>query len=330
MQNSHFIIYVIVPVYNSINYIEKCIDSLINQTIKNIEIILIDDGSDDGSESICDKYANKYKNVYVIHQNNLGLSAARNKGLEYISKHNVYDETYVGFVDSDDWIDLQMYEVLYSNIKKYDADIGDVDSVITNNREEKIKNSKHSIQILEGNEILKDYIISNKVSCCRKLYKYECVKDIKFAVGKIHEDILANYLFLHNARRIVKDSYIMYYYYLNPKSITGDKFKIRDLDLLNGCKKLCEYSLYNEEILNVAKIKYYYSHFSILSRYIKYNADEDFINAKKVALEMKKQLAMNIKDILTSYLPIKKKILVLLCLIFPIDLLKGMYNLFKR
>ena len=107
---------VIVPVYNVEKYLRKCIDSLTNQTLKDIEIILVNDGSTDNSGSIIDEYAKQDKRVIAIHKENGGQSSARNMGLD-IAKGK-----YVGFIDSDDWIELDMYENMYLALVKGNAD----------------------------------------------------------------------------------------------------------------------------------------------------------------------------------------------------------------
>ena len=108
---------VIVPVYNVENEIKKCLDSLISQTIKNIEIIVVDDGSTDNSPVLVDQYSKQYNNIRVIHQSNRGLSGARNAGL------NVASGEYISFIDSDDYVDLNMFKTMVEYAEKYDADI---------------------------------------------------------------------------------------------------------------------------------------------------------------------------------------------------------------
>ena len=110
---------VIVPVYNVENYIQYCLESLVNQTYKNLQIILVDDGSTDSSGYICDKYALKDKRIKVIHKSNGGLSSARNSGMQ------LADGNYIGFVDSDDFIMPTFYEELYNLLQKYDSDIAE-------------------------------------------------------------------------------------------------------------------------------------------------------------------------------------------------------------
>ena len=111
------LISVVVPIYNSKNYTKKCIESLMKQTYQNLEIILIDDGSSDGSDEICDMYAKVDKRLKVIHKKNEGRCVARNIGIDYANGD------YIGFVDGDDYLEEDMYEVLYNLLTEYQADI---------------------------------------------------------------------------------------------------------------------------------------------------------------------------------------------------------------
>ena len=117
MENNKILVSVIVPVYNVKEYLEQCLDTIINQTLKDIEIILVNDGSTDGSDEICNKYVALDSRVVLINQQNAGLAAARQAGL------NVARGEYVGFVDSDDWLELSMYEEMYEKAKEHGADI---------------------------------------------------------------------------------------------------------------------------------------------------------------------------------------------------------------
>src|SRR5690554_2626737 len=128
MTEKNGLLSIIVPVYNMEQYIEKCIMSIFLQTYKNIEIILIDDGSTDNSGNLCDKYSVIDPRVKVIHKENGGLSSARNAGLE------VAMGEYIGFVDPDDWIEPTMYETMYSNIKKNKSEICICNYIIDNSK----------------------------------------------------------------------------------------------------------------------------------------------------------------------------------------------------
>lgn len=117
MENNQIAVSVIVPVYNVKEYLEQCLDTIINQTLKDIEIILVNDGSTDGSDEICNKYVALDDRVVLINQKNAGLAAARQAGL------NIAKGEYIGFVDSDDWLELSMYEEMYGKAQEHDADI---------------------------------------------------------------------------------------------------------------------------------------------------------------------------------------------------------------
>ena len=115
--NNHIAISIIVPIYNAAPYLRKCLDSVINQTLQNVEIIFVDDGSTDGSSEICQEYAKKDNRIIYFKKENEGLAAARQDGIERASGE------YIGFVDSDDWLELNMYEKMYAVAKETDADI---------------------------------------------------------------------------------------------------------------------------------------------------------------------------------------------------------------
>lgn len=191
---------VIVPVYNTEKYIRKCVDSIINQTLKDIEIILVDDGSTDSCHEILDEYSTKDNRVIVIHKENGGQGSARNMGLD-IAKGQ-----YIGFVDSDDWVDLDMYEKLYTNAKLNEADM-----VVCNrkvfNEDGLLKTSidvgQNSFINVNGN--IADFIIQKllcpyTVSTCNRIYSNEIVKKLNLRFESVQEvgseDALFNYCFL--------------------------------------------------------------------------------------------------------------------------------------
>ena len=124
---------IIVPVYNVEKYLEKCLDSLVNQSLHDIEIICVNDGSKDDSLDILEKYAKKDSRIKIINKQNQGLSAARNDGLKVAAGE------YVGYVDSDDWVDLNFYEKLYESAKKYNAEIASGNIIRCGNKIKKYK-----------------------------------------------------------------------------------------------------------------------------------------------------------------------------------------------
>ena len=315
------LISVIVPVYNVEKYLKRCVDSLLKQTYSNLEIILVDDGSTDSSCTMCDFYGAKDERVIVIHKKNGGLSSARNAGIE-IAKGR-----YVGFIDSDDWISPETYEVLYRNLIKTNADVSDIDSIITSN-EFNYQNTTEVVTTFIGRDILLDYFISDKYSCCRKLYKREVIGNIRFPVGKINEDIATNYQFLLRANREVKSSLKLYYYYSNPDSITGRMFRKRDFDLLDACVALIDLTKGDMELMKLAQIKQATSYYALIGRYISYECEKDFDPRDEID-ELWKKLRKQYRLLISSHISIKKKLLITICVVVNPRLLRFIYQRMK-
>lgn len=183
---------VIVPVYNVENYLNKCLDSLINQTYKNLEIIVINDGSTDNSGEICQEYAQKDNRIVYIEKENGGPSDARNAGLDRMTG------SYVTFVDSDDWIELDYVEILYKKITEYQADIA-VGNYYSFNEAEgmyyfHIFGDSYYEKVYDNVSIFENLYESQEMKSCAlisvfgKLYKADLVKHLRFDIGKLGED----------------------------------------------------------------------------------------------------------------------------------------------
>ncbi|MGI6094991.1 MAG: glycosyltransferase family 2 protein [Lachnospiraceae bacterium] len=315
------VISVIVPVYNVEKYLRRCVDSILNQTYSNLEILLIDDGSTDASGVICDEYSKSDPRIKVFHKENGGVSSARNYGIERATG------TYLGFIDSDDWIDCHMYETLLNNMLQYNADVSDIDS-ITTTEEIVYRNSKEIISVKKGKEILLDYFLTDRYSVCRKLYAREVIGDIRFPLGKINEDIATNFQFLQNAKCEVKSNQKMYYYYSNPNSITGNTFRLRDFDLIDACENLVDISKYDDDLCELAKVKLGISYYSLLGRYIMYNS-EDIENLRPQIALIYSKLKKSYKRILFSHIRFKKKIMITMVVILGPWKMKKLVHIFE-
>lgn len=213
---------IIVPIYNVEKYLSECIDSLINQTYKNIEIILVDDGSTDKSGKICDEYAKKDSRIIIMHKKNGGVSNARNKGIKIASGD------YIAFVDSDDWIKTSTFENLVIQIKKYKPDLikfsyikkcGALEKQYKFTTEVNKLILKKQYEDLIYKNIFPTYDLSNSCNC---LFKTSVVKNIKF-INKIKfgEDFMfmIDALLVSNSILFINDSY--YYYRVNMQSATN-------------------------------------------------------------------------------------------------------------
>ena len=209
---------IIIPVYNAEKYLEKCLNSVIKQTLKDIEIICINDGSTDGSLNILQKYSEKDKRFIIIDQKNSGQSVARNKGL------SVAKREFIGFVDSDDWIDSDMYKHLYQRMVEDHSDIAacGVQMVWEDGTPPRIL-TRMGNHVLSKEEAMQAIIEESwlKQPVWYKLYKTNLIKDILFPVGKYHEDVFWSYQAVDRANKISVSDHIGYYYFQRSGSIMG-------------------------------------------------------------------------------------------------------------
>lgn len=262
---------VIVPVYKVEKFLPRCLDSIVNQTLEDIEIICINDGSPDNSLQILEEYAKKDSRIKIINQENAGLSVARNVGME------IAQGEYIGFVDSDDWIDVEFYEKLYTTAKKYDADIGvcSVQSVRKFGRKNYL--FKYKSEELAEDTYKKYYLCD--IPCVgyvwNKIYRTSDIKkfNIMFEPGVYFEDVCFLLESLYNLKRLVTVPEVKYYYQrdnagsilrLKSQKIKDDSahvhermlefFKSQNLTLPNYCRPVKKYKFLG---LTLVKIRYH-------------------------------------------------------------------------
>lgn len=232
------LISVIVPIYNVEKYLNKCVDSIINQTYKNLEIILVDDGSPDKCPELCDIYAQKDKRIKVVHKENGGLSDARNAGMAVASGE------YVSFIDSDDYIELNMLSDLYDCIVKDNSDVAAcgvnwVDESCKVIRKDCVEQHCVLSNVEAMKELLHDNIIKQYV--WNKLYKMSIIKDIPFEKGRYNEDVFWSYQMVGNANQISISPNVCYNYLQRSNSIMGVGYSAKRLDALDAYAERCEY-----------------------------------------------------------------------------------------
>ena len=211
---------VIVPVYNVEKYLKRCLDSLINQTLSDIDIICINDGSKDSSLQILEQYAQKDSRIVIYNQENSGLSVARNTGLEHASGE------YIGFVDSDDWVDLDFYEKLYNSAKNNNADIAVAD-FIREHPNKKPKRLKLKVEKIYTTPEDKFMICKVHREGCvwNKIYRTEFIHSInlKFVPKMYYEDRDFTIRSLYFSKKLVTTPNTYYRYFVNPKSIVNKR-----------------------------------------------------------------------------------------------------------
>lgn len=237
---------VIVPVYNVEQYLSRCLDSIINQTYRNFEVILVDDGSPDKCPEICDYYALQDNRIKVIHKENGGLADARNEGIRASSGE------FITFIDSDDFVSFRYLEVLLDGITRHNADI----IIAKFQRFESKNNIKNFViiddwKLLSKEDVFQKYTSLNTseampfISSCNKLYKRSLFDDIEYPKGFYYEDAYTSYKLLDKAKTIVVTSNQLYFYFINPESIMGQSFNNKHLEMIDAFQQAIQY--FNKE-----------------------------------------------------------------------------------
>lgn len=242
------LISIIIPVYNVENFLRETIDSVLSQTYSNLEIILVDDGSTDTSSSICDTYSEIDKRVKVIHQNNQGLSAARNSGTAAATGE------YVFYLDGDDYLENNAIELLLFNKKNYDVIIGNYYYSYADH--EDIAHSDYeSSKLLDKNGAMQD-LVCGKIQnfAWGKLIRSEIAKKCDFPVGKIFEDTYWMHLIIHLSDEIFIEAKPVVHYRQREKSISFS-MNVNRLDVIDGWENRLAFLKENYSDLYVEYLK---------------------------------------------------------------------------
>lgn len=299
---------VIIPVYNVEQYVCECVDNIISQTYSNIEILLIDDGSTDRSGAICDEYKQRDNRIIVIHQNNQGLSCARNTGID-----NAKGDFLV-FVDSDDIPSTTMIKRMVDLSQEYNSSF--VSCFFTCDQKDFFLDKKEHIEVLSPLDALMQ-IFSEKTfqtSACAKMYAKSLWNDIRFPKGKLFEDYATIYKVVLVCGSVVSTDKPYYFYRPNPNGITGSFFNKRKLDYFDITNEIYEELKKRNLKKHISALKnrterYAISFYKDISR--------SNYNDKEVQRFLVKIIRSNIlKYCLTKY-RFKSKVYGLLIAIFP-------------
>ena len=261
------LISVIIPVYKTEKYLDRCVSSVVDQTYKNLEIILVDDGSPDRCPEMCDEWAKKDDRIKVIHKENGGLSDARNAALD------VMKGDYVTFIDSDDWVSEYYCSILMNGIESDSADISVVDYKRVGDNDT-IDTVPSNMSILINSSKAIDNLFYDKqimfVTAWGKLYRALLFSGIRFPFGKLHEDDFTTYKLYHKANGISVSCDKLYAYYVNENSIIG-KYSLKRLDALDAQSEKLSFIKENyPEKVDIAAQSYFAScrfHFQMLCYY---------------------------------------------------------------
>ena len=227
---------VIVPVYKVEKYLNRCVDSILEQTFTDFELILVDDGSPDNCVKICDDYAKKDSRIRVIHKQNGGLSDARNVGIDWVFKNS--GSKWITFIDSDDWISPNYLEVLYNIVTKQNKDISICNFVKTDGLNENIFSDRVSVKFWNTEEL---FCENNAVATVAwgKLYKRDLFSKIRYPVGMLHEDAFVTYKLLFKYYEVAVVEEPLYAYFQRDSSIMNMSWSPR---------RLVAFDAYDEQI----------------------------------------------------------------------------------
>lgn len=263
---------VIVPVYNVESYLKRCVDSILEQTFEEFEVILVDDGSLDNSSEICNKYSESDKRVKVIHKKNGGLSSARNAGL------NIAKGEYIAFIDSDDYVSKDMFKTMINLAlsNNYDIVSCGFKRFYENSCNEPV--CRGTIYKYSNIEALSNYLleydnVNRKIDTVvwNKIYKRELFNDITFPEGKIYEDGYVTYKLLYKANNIAHIDDELYYYFQRQDSISNSGFSENDVKSYDDWRDIFRFVYINANSLSsLAGNKYIKKNINMYIKICKY------------------------------------------------------------
>lgn len=224
------LISVIVPVYNVEAYLDKCISSIVNQTYRNLEIILVDDGSTDNCPAMCDAWKEKDSRIVVLHKKNGGLSDARNAGMG--AAHGEF----ISFIDGDDWIEPRFFEILQHELEAQNADVAAVQYRLCWEGDACERQSAYEHVTVYDRQMAMRLLIQNQIKqvVWNKLYRSAQIRDIPFEKGKFHEDEFWTYQVIGRIERFAAIDYIGYDYFQRAGSIMGAGYSPKRLDAVEA------------------------------------------------------------------------------------------------
>lgn len=316
------LITVIIPVYNVEKYIDRCIQSVLQQEYKNLQIILVDDGSTDRSGKICDSYKESDKRITVIHKENGGLSSARNCALD------IANGNYITFVDSDDWLHKKAIVHLYEILKNENADVSGI----------KLHPVYDEVSIVKT-EIINNYTIFSKIEAfktflfegyltpcaCGKLWASKLWLGIRFPDGKLFEDQYTIYKVIEKADILVLSDSELYHYYKRPDSIGHSPFSKRTYDLYDAVNIECDYICSNYSEIsteaNIARLSWHLVFINMMLR----SSYRDRTLIKKTQIKARKYLGNCIRS---KYLRKIRKVQIIV-FGYCLPLYKVLYYLYK-
>lgn len=257
---------VIVPVYKVEPYLSRCVDSILAQTYRDFELILVDDGSPDRCGEMCESYAQEDSRIHVIHQQNGGLSAARNTGIDWVFAHS--DSRWLAFVDSDDWVHPAFLQTLYETAEQTLCKLS-VCGIYRTAGENIPEEQDVSAQCLSADDYYCSGIHEGLTAVAwNKLYNRSLFKNLRYPIGKLHEDEFTTYRAVYQAGKVGVTTARLYAYYQNPEGIMRSQWNARRMDVLEAFEQQIAFARETDRprLLGKAAEAYIYSAYEQLEK----------------------------------------------------------------
>lgn len=300
---------VIVPVYKVEKYLDRCIESIVNQTYPDFELILVDDGSPDGSPILCDKWAEKDSRVHVIHIKNGGASSARNAGLK-IAKGN-----WIAFADSDDWLDRTALKTLYDLANQYNVPMAIGGMRVVQKYTDASIVMKQNAKVLSNADLMSRFFRLNGEpdthSVCGAIIRRDILEDYSFIEGRMNEDVETCYYLARKCEAAVYTDAPLYNYFKNIEGVTNSGFSKKKLDLLDIwdiVQKQVEQ--FTPEYSYACEMNCKRARFTLLTQMSLNGYDHDDSLMKKTKQQLKKEVRQSFWPLMKWKMPISRKVLL--------------------
>lgn len=300
---------VIVPVYESEKYLDRCVQSILNQTYQDFELILVDDGSPDNSPLLCDKWAENDSRVYVIHKENGGASSARNAGLK-IAKGR-----WIAFADSDDWLDRTALKTLYDLANQYSVPMAIGGMRVVQKYTDASIVMKQNAKVLSNADLMSRFFRLNGEpdthSVCGAIIRRDILEDYSFIEGRMNEDVETCYYLARKCEAAVYTDAPLYNYFKNIEGVTNSGFSKKKLDLLDIwdiVQKQVEQ--FTPEYSYACEMNCKRARFTLLTQMSLNGYDHDDSLMKKTKQQLKKEVRQSFWPLMKWKMPISRKVLL--------------------
>lgn len=230
---------VVVPVYKVEQYLERCVKSILEQTYEDFELILVDDGSPDNCPKLCDEIKKTDSRIHVIHQQNGGLSAARNAGIDWTFENS--DSEWITFIDSDDWVHPCYLESLLKAAVEFSCPVSMGQMPVTQSyKVDELSEEELQPQLWDTEVAFQEEVLDPNSACCR-MFRRELFRDVRFPVGKLHEDRFTTYKLLFLSDKVAVIYAPLYYYFVNAEGIVHGTWTLKKLDDLEATEQQLDF-----------------------------------------------------------------------------------------